>query len=1010
MFKKRKICSLFMTTIMLLSCLTFMPLVVYPSDAGNYVFDISEGNIRIEDGTNPNTYKVIYASALEEDNIPSNQMITLMGTTTTNSVSVSATTGLVRIKLAGITISHGMRLSSSDNRNVEIILEDDTINIINNSLSNASTATGGGLTIGCEHVGEVGHICDEHCGILQVNGNSGSNGAGISGHNTTINGGNITAVGGNSSSAIGVYGGTAKNILINGGNVSATASGPYPAAGIGGGDISNADGIIINGGIISTAGRSSGGGIGGGGLFYGSGGQAHNITINDGTIVATGGYGIGGPGVCSNFQINGGSVNASSIKIQPVNSLGANVYKTVITLEGIDTQTQVTDLSITGADYFNSNDIFTNTQGVIYLYLPEGAEVTGVSAGGNSYMGSITTTNDGLAAQTFSFPVCEIDGTGYTTLNNALAQLQEADTIKLLSDINYQGRLEYSKNFELDLNGYVLTVTNTSGIALWADGRRLSLTGEGEFNVTGTTHGVYACDGGRAEVTNATATNANGIGVYVGDPGCSVTVKNNVTATGSNATAVYVEGDFSTETNAVVYGNVIANGSGGIGARVLYGGKLTIEGSITADYYLNVDNVGKTIADKHIPTTKLGYYTYKSSNSTTVWVKAQNPQGAVITLQPIDIVTTFGDIEEELKVEASVDENNEVSYQWYLSNTSNTDDGEMIVGATANQNALPQDLDSGTYYSYCVITETDTASEGKTETVSDIVTVTVNKANPRFTIPLDLVAMYGQTLSEISLPTGFSWEDSGATLVGAAGNNTFKATYTPEDINNYNVINGIDVNVAVKNKVINFVDKELNIGVIVEGLSQNVLLPEEDDEDVAEVILFVKVEEVEKGQELINRINEKLKQIDYELVNIFDISLMKTIERLNGEKESLNVPNSDITGMLKVRIPLSIEFRDKTNLAIAYISDEGEITILKTTKVIIDGVAYLEFETNHFSDYAIVEVSEKLVSSPNSSPNSIPNSSPYTGYKTNQIAYLIFIMVSIVAISMVKKQKINKKN
>ena len=79
------------------------------------------------------------------------------------------------------------------------------------------------------------------------------------------------------------------------------------------------------------------------------------------------------------------------------------------------------------------------------------------------------------------------------------------------------------------------------------------------------------------------------------------------------------------------------------------------------------------------------------------------------------------------------------------------------------------------------------------------VTITVNKATPSFIIPTNLTAEYGDSLSSIALPEGFSWEDSSLS-VGNAGDNQFNLTYTPADTDNYNVVNGISANVTV-NKI-----------------------------------------------------------------------------------------------------------------------------------------------------------------------------------------------------------------
>ena len=69
------------------------------------------------------------------------------------------------------------------------------------------------------------------------------------------------------------------------------------------------------------------------------------------------------------------------------------------------------------------------------------------------------------------------------------------------------------------------------------------------------------------------------------------------------------------------------------------------------------------------------------------------------------------------------------------------------------------------------------------------------KASLEYTVPTGLTAKYGQTLADISLPTGWAWKDA-TQSVGSVGEKTFKATYTPDDAN-YHAVTGIDVTVTV---------------------------------------------------------------------------------------------------------------------------------------------------------------------------------------------------------------------
>lgn len=62
---------------------------------------------------------------------------------------------------------------------------------------------------------------------------------------------------------------------------------------------------------------------------------------------------------------------------------------------------------------------------------------------------------------------------------------------------------------------------------------------------------------------------------------------------------------------------------------------------------------------------------------------------------------------------------------------------------------------------------------------------TFSALKPKYTAPTGLTATYGQTLADVTLPTGWKWDDPVATSVGDAGNNTFSATFIPVDTVTY---------------------------------------------------------------------------------------------------------------------------------------------------------------------------------------------------------------------------------
>ena len=247
------------------------------------------------------------------------------------------------ITFAGINIERGLNeysaveIAENSSGNVNIILADNTDNIISTTYNyaalskNSDSTECGTLTISCQHSGEAGHICGSSCGGL--NAASSISPAAIGGDynksasNIVINGGRIDA---NSSEGAAIGGGhaaNANNITVNGGIINAES---VFGAAIGSGQGGSADGIYINGGIVNAVityfnnNNAYGCAIG-----SGAAGQADNIIINDGIVTAQGGYNSYALGGWSNsentrnYQINGGMVylvNDKANNLKPFSS------------------------------------------------------------------------------------------------------------------------------------------------------------------------------------------------------------------------------------------------------------------------------------------------------------------------------------------------------------------------------------------------------------------------------------------------------------------------------------------------------------------------------------------------------------------------------------------------------------------------------------------------------------------------------------------------------------------
>ena len=275
--------------------------------------------------------------------------------------------------------------------------------------------------------------------------------------------------------------------------------------------------------------------------------------------------------------------------------------------------------------------------------------------------------------------VCEIvhadtTTTPYASLLHALAAVKSGETIRLLADIEYgAGIVIHNESFTIDVNGKTLNVKNSSGHGLdVGSGGELWLIDSGSggaLNVSGggsSAHGVFAHDGGKAEVTNATTAgtgtgcrgaNAIGAGTVItvyGDvtfggfyglgaaEGATLTVHGNVS--GGGGMSVSGEG-----TTVVVYGNSVGGGTGifatngvtvYVGGNVIGGGAgvyassgslITIDGYVKATsgefVYIQLGGSGglSLMQEDFEPvSSKDGYFEYNDEIS-YVWVKDFNP-------------------------------------------------------------------------------------------------------------------------------------------------------------------------------------------------------------------------------------------------------------------------------------------------------------------------------------------------------------------------------------------------
>ncbi len=246
--------------------------------------------------------------------------------------------------------------------------------------------------------------------------------------------------------------------------------------------------------------------------------------------------------------------------------------------------------------------------------------------------------------------VCQIGSTNYNTFASALIAHQNGQTIKLLTHIDYNdGVIIRGKSITFDVGVYKLNIVNPAGKGLEViEGAevKLSNTGGGQLNVTGTTHGLYvhsqssAFSGmSRATVTNATATGDYGYGVSIENTD-DVTVRGDVKTTGYGGIGAYswrgvaVSGIGNRDAALTIGGNIICTGSNSFGARANIGtitcGGIDVPSNGVYIHFTHTYSGADeffSYYDFTLPTTKAGYLTYQSirNSGTKVWVRGNTP-------------------------------------------------------------------------------------------------------------------------------------------------------------------------------------------------------------------------------------------------------------------------------------------------------------------------------------------------------------------------------------------------
>ena len=686
------------------------------------------------------------------------------------------------------------------------------------------TATGGGPAAG------IGSGSSGSYDNITINGGTvtatgGQEAAGIgsvangSSGNITINGGTVKATGGEYAAGIGSGDGVSYgNITINGGNVT-TTGGDY-GAGIGGGQDSSGGNITISGGNVTAIGGDLAAGIGGG--FKGSGG---NITISGGSVTATGGD--NGAGIGSGYQGSGGSFTT-----------GTDGHALIVANGGISDKSQ--QGSWRGI-------IFDGNDGKVYkdqtlqedFEIPSGKTLTVPKNTTLTVKDGVTLTNNGTitgngtldsegnlvgsgtVAQTITNNL-QKDSAVSVTVNPSPATY--GSKVSITATISKAATISRAATISKAANAITRAAENQVEFFVGTDSNKKSL---GTANVSG-----YAATLSDVEISQEKGF-AVGENTITAEYGGSMGLK---PQTGS--TRLTVQRDLK-DAIVTVNGNYLYTNSPIIPeVSVTWNGtQLTKDTDYTVDYTDNINAgkatvtvtgtgnyIGKKMESFTIAPAQLNDATVKVNGTYTYTGQAQTPAAGdvVVTLGgktvPSDQYTisasnniNAGQATATVTAKAGGNYTGSASGKFTIALASLNDakvkvsGGPFTYDGTSKNPTVTVTLDSKTLsastdytLSYSnsnggdgnltnagTVTVTATGKGNYTATATG--TFTINKAQPNYTPPTGLIATYGDTLKDVSLPGGWAW-DAPETSVGNVGENTFLATYTQDNSGNYNAV------------------------------------------------------------------------------------------------------------------------------------------------------------------------------------------------------------------------------
>ena len=702
------------------------------------------------------------------------------------------------------------------------------------------TATGeNGAGIGSGEHGSYGNITI-HGGSVTATGGYSAAGIGSGGYgsygNITIHGGSVAATGGFYGAGIGagIGGGqdsSGGNITIHGGSVAAT--GGDAGAGIGSGYRASVGNITINGGnVAATSGNvTAPGGYPGAGIGSGFKASVGNITINGGTVTATGGNvtatGQQAAGIGSGFMGSGGSFTTGTDGHALIFANGSIADKTMQ-----DSWSGIIFDENDGKVYKNQTlqenfeiplgKTLTVPQNTT-LTIPQGVTLTnnGTITGNGTLGGEGNLVGSGTVAQTITNNH-QKDSAVSVTVSPSPATY--GSKVSITATISKAATISRSATISKAANAITRAAENQVEFFVGTDSNKKSL---GTANVSGDTATLSDVEisqekGFAVGENTITAEYGGSMGLKPQTGSTRLTVQRDL-----KDAIVTVNGEyFYTNSPIIPEVSVTWNGTQ-LTENTDYtvnctdntnAGKATVTVTGTGNY------IGTKTGNFTIDPAQLNDATVKVNGTYTYTGQAQTPAAGdvVVTLGgktvPSDQYSisasdnmNAGQATATVTAKAGGNYTGSASGKFTIALASLNDAKVEVSGGPFTYDGTPKDptvtvtldsktLSAGTDYtlSYSnsnggdgnltnagTVTVTATGKGNYTGTKTE--KFTIGKAMPKPTTPTGLTAVYGSTLKDVSLPSGWAW-DAPETSVGNVGENTFPATYNKDSSGNYNPV------------------------------------------------------------------------------------------------------------------------------------------------------------------------------------------------------------------------------